>query len=91
MHCSMDESSRRRLADDSAPAAARQQYLLRMSGSLGPDRVAALWRELADVGAWLGNYVPLHTHLVQALPSSLATIRRLEGTTGALAIFYRLL
>ena len=85
MHCSTDVSSRRRLADNSAPAAARQQYLVRMSGSSGPDRVAALRQELADVGARLGDYVPLHTHLVQALPSSLAAIRRLEGV-GTLAM-----
>ena len=82
--CSLDVSSRRRLADASAPVA-RQQYLLRMSGSLGPARVAALRQELAGIGAHLGIYVPLHTHLMQALPDTLDAIRRLAGATRSIS------
>ena len=58
---------------------ARRQYLLHLRGSLGPARVASLRRELAGLGAQLGNYIPSHTHLVQAPPRALAAMRGLEG------------
>ena len=41
--------------------------------------MTSLRQELAGIGAQLGNYIPLHTHLVQAPPSALAAMRRLQG------------
>ena len=75
---SVHRLSGRRLANDSMPGA-RRQYLLHLQSSLGPAKVALMRQELAGMGAQLGNYIPSHTHLVQAPHSALAAMRRMEG------------